>query len=236
MLGRLGENERVVPLAFHVDYFNEPWKDPFSDPLYSRREAQYSLLYDKANRVGKEDYLYFTPMVMVDGRFPLLGSGKEAAGRAREAIERALREAPEVLLRASLDGDAGSRRRTAKVEVRARSGRAGGRRVLIGVATYEDPIATDVEAGELKGKRYVGHYVVRKLAIETVEPGRSKPAEVRVPVELGEGWEPSRCGVVAFAQDGATGRVLQAARVPWEPAGPDDGAGKFRGEGRAARR
>src|SRR4051794_40106184 len=38
VLGALAERDRrVVPIAFHVDYFNRPWKDVFSDPLYSRR-------------------------------------------------------------------------------------------------------------------------------------------------------------------------------------------------------
>ena len=32
MLGALAEsNKEIVPIAFHVDYFNDPWKDVFSD-------------------------------------------------------------------------------------------------------------------------------------------------------------------------------------------------------------
>jgi hypothetical protein len=38
MLGALAEQDRrIVPIAFHVDYFNLPWKDAFPDPLYSCR-------------------------------------------------------------------------------------------------------------------------------------------------------------------------------------------------------
>jgi hypothetical protein len=33
MLGALGDR-RIVPIALHVDYFNDPWQDVFSDPLY----------------------------------------------------------------------------------------------------------------------------------------------------------------------------------------------------------
>ncbi|MGO9467196.1 MAG: DUF1223 domain-containing protein, partial [Isosphaeraceae bacterium] len=34
VLGALAErNRRIVPIAFHVDYFNDPWKDVFSNPL-----------------------------------------------------------------------------------------------------------------------------------------------------------------------------------------------------------
>jgi hypothetical protein len=42
ILGTLAEQDRrIVPIAFHVDYFNEPWKDVFSDPLYSQRQMTY---------------------------------------------------------------------------------------------------------------------------------------------------------------------------------------------------
>ncbi len=65
MLGQLPElgygPDRVVPLAFHVDYFNDPWKDPFSDPQFSRREAEYSRIYHGINKNTKPDVLYLTP-------------------------------------------------------------------------------------------------------------------------------------------------------------------------------
>src|ERR1700677_2653645 len=48
MLGALAERDRrIVPIAFHIDYFNDPWKDVFSDPLYSQRQMTYNQLYTK---------------------------------------------------------------------------------------------------------------------------------------------------------------------------------------------
>ena len=42
LLGKLsrlgGDSDRIVPLNFHVDYFNQPWPDPYSDPSYTRRQ------------------------------------------------------------------------------------------------------------------------------------------------------------------------------------------------------
>jgi hypothetical protein len=218
LLGTLGASDRVIPLAFHVDYFNDPWKDPFSDPAFSRREAQYSLIYDKAHKIGKQDYLYFTPMMMVDGRYPLLGSGGEAPGKARDAIEKALREPPEVTIELSLAEGGTPRRKALRVALRPRSTRSAGREVLVAVATYEDGLRTKVEAGELKGRTYHGHYTVRKLAVEPMTPGRAKPAERVFPVELGEGWDAAKCGLVVFAQDESTGRILQAERLRWPSA------------------
>src|SRR6516164_7621907 len=48
VLGALAERDRrIVPIAFHVDYFNVPWKDVFSDPVYSRRQMAYNEIYTK---------------------------------------------------------------------------------------------------------------------------------------------------------------------------------------------
>jgi Protein of unknown function (DUF1223) len=59
-LGALAQrNHRIVPIAFHVDYFNDPWKDVFSDALYSRRQMTYNQLYTKPKNA--EYGLYYTP-------------------------------------------------------------------------------------------------------------------------------------------------------------------------------
>jgi len=48
VLGALAERDRtIVPIAFHVDYFNKPWQDVFSDPLYSQRQMVYNQVYTK---------------------------------------------------------------------------------------------------------------------------------------------------------------------------------------------
>src|SRR4051812_3705493 len=48
ILGQLAERNRgIVPIAFHVDYFNKPWKDVFSDPIYSQRQMTYNQIYTK---------------------------------------------------------------------------------------------------------------------------------------------------------------------------------------------
>ncbi len=84
-LAKLGYGpDQIVPIAFHVDYFNEPWVDPFSNKDYSRRELAY-------NAVLKRNDLYFTPMMMVDGRTPMLGSNRP---EALKAIKKALAEKP----------------------------------------------------------------------------------------------------------------------------------------------
>src|SRR6516162_3532163 len=94
MLGAPGEQDRrIVPIAFHVDYFNKPWKDVFSDPLYSQRQLAYDQLYTKPK--SPEYGLYYTPMMMIDGEQSV--NGRDDAS-ARAAIRRALSRKPAVAI------------------------------------------------------------------------------------------------------------------------------------------
>jgi hypothetical protein len=205
--------DRVVPIAFHVDYFDRPWKDPLSDPLYSRREYQYSLIYQRQNQLKDPNALYFTPMLMVDGRFPMLGSDR---AKARRAIEQALAEQPGVALDLGLEEEGGPRRKRLRVTLSEPSLRFEGRRVLVGVATFEETVTTKVKAGENAGKTLVEHFAARRLAVEPATPSRAAPTRLSFPVELDPTWDAARFGLAVYVQDEATGYILQAASIRWK--------------------
>ena len=154
LLGKLFElgddRDQIVPLNFHVDYFNQPWPDPYSDASYTRRQRDY-------NSVQHRDDLQFTPLLMVDGRLPLLGSDRESRGGHRTGPQ----DAAEVALDLKLDGM--GNRKTVLVKVAARSPEVAGRELLIGMALTEDPVKTKVLRGENAGLTLVEHHVVRRL-------------------------------------------------------------------------
>ncbi len=121
VLGALAERDRgIVPIAFHVDYFNDPWKDVFSDPLYSQRQMTYNQIYTKPK--NPEYGLYYTPMLMIDGEQSV--NGRDPAS-AEAAIRQALAKKPAVGLDVALDlkGDGLSGTATIKVTSRSASGR-----------------------------------------------------------------------------------------------------------------
>lgn len=224
LLGELAAGDpRLVPLAFHVDYFNEPWKDRFSDPLHSGRQWQYSLLYNEANKVGKEDYLYFTPMLMVDGREPMLGSDR---AKAAPAIKRALADRPGVAMVVELKAGAEEGGKVVEVTLSEPSAAVVGREVLVGMALWENPVTTAVGSGENGGKTLVEHYAVRKLEVRTATPRRDGPSRLSFPATLPPGADPARCGVAVYVQDEKTGRMHQARSVGWGPAPPATGRGR----------
>jgi hypothetical protein len=222
-LGGLGYGpDRIVPLSFHVDYFNDPWKDPFSASDHSRRELAYN------GALQRKD-LYFTPMMMIDGRSPMLGSDQP---KAQAALDQALKQRPGVTLGIDLTGarDA-SKRKTLTVTVAARSADAIGRDLLVGVAVYETPLTTVVPSGENAGKTLVEHYTVRKFVYQKVELGRSRPADLSFPLELPADATAARCGVAVFVQDWLKGYVHQADAIAWSGVDaslerPSDGNGK----------
>jgi hypothetical protein len=210
LVGRLASlgygRDRIVPLAFHVDYFNEPWKDPYSDPAYSQREMAYN------GALNRKD-LYFTPMMMIDGRYPMLGSDQP---KVKAALDRALKERPGVTLGIDLAARADDLRlKTLNVTLAGPSAEAADRDLLVGVALFEDPVTTAVLAGENAGKTLVEHDAVRKFVYQKVQLSRSRPSELTFPLELPVDADPMRCGVAAFVQDWTKGTVHQADAVPW---------------------
>ena len=118
LLGTLAERDAtIVPIAFHVDYFNNPWKDIFSDRLYSQRQMNYNELYTKPK---KSEYgLYYTPMMMIDGQQSV--NGRDAAS-AEAAIRQALSRKPAVSLDIKLDQKSDGLEGTAEITVTSRSG------------------------------------------------------------------------------------------------------------------
>jgi hypothetical protein len=218
LLGRLSDlgfgPDQVEAIDFHVDYFNDPWVDPFSSAEYSRREASY-------NVVQKRSDLYFTPMMMVDGRYPMLGSDRP---KAVAAIEKALKDRPAVALDMSMEPAAGEKAATMTVRVAASSNGVVGRTVLICVAVVEDPLTTRVESGENAGKMLVEHHTVRSFAYKAVRLTRNAQESAAFPLKLGADWVADRCRVVVFAQDRADGKVYQTDSVPWTSDAPDAAA------------
>lgn len=67
ILAKLSEYDHVIPLAFHVDYWDYiGWKDVFARPEFTQRQKRYAVAQDRAS--------IFTPQAIVQGRHSLVGS------------------------------------------------------------------------------------------------------------------------------------------------------------------
>ena len=213
LLGRLAEldfgPDRVVAVGFHVDYFNDPWVDPYSDAGFSRRQLAY-------NEVQKRNDLYFTPLMMVDGTYPMLGSDRS---KAVTSLAKALKEPVAVSLGIALERAGAGK--TLSVEVTARSADVTRRDLLICVALTEDPVATRVLSGENGGKTLIEHAVVRSFDYKTTRVTQTEPKTLTFPLQLATGQSSTRSRVAVFVQDRLNGKVYQVEASPWElKAGP----------------
>jgi hypothetical protein len=194
---------RVIPLAFHVDYWNYiGWQDPFSSAQWTGRQQRYAKALGNGSRV-------YTPQLVVNGREDCVGSN---AGDVRARVGAALAAAPagRVAL-AATPGTEG-----VKVRVEAAVAAAGLERDLdVLVAVYENGLVTAVGRGENSSRTLRNDYVVRRLQKAFALPpavGSRQAGEVTLPLD--RTWKRANLGVVAFLQDPATLAVHGAAVQP----------------------
>lgn len=182
---------RLVPLAFHVDYWDRlGWTDRFASPLHTRRQHAMAEL--------ARSRLVYTPQFLRNGRdwrnagSPLDGTGETRAG-ASIAFEL---------------GVPGAGQMTVNGEI-AVAGAVTSAAAEVWLALYENNLESQVRAGENSGKTLRHDYVVRRL-IGPLLPGREGRLALRQQIALDAGWKRADLGVVVFVQDKASGEILQA--------------------------
>jgi hypothetical protein len=205
LLSRIGADEdlrgRVVPLAFHVDYWNRlGWSDPWSDAEWSARQAAY------CRALGVADGPY-TPQLVVGGRVELNGTD---APRVLHAIARAGEGAPLASVTLAAREAAGGR---LSVSVAAQVvAPIEARRLELMVALYESGLVTPVAGGENRGRTLRDDFVVRRLERAfALRPEAGARAERVLELRPGRGSVRANLGVAAFLQDPATMRIYAAA-------------------------
>jgi hypothetical protein len=211
LLGALAERDRrIVPIAFHVDYFNDPWKDVFSDPLYSQRQATYNQIYTKPKNA--EYGVYYTPMLMIDGEQSVNGRDPAAA---EAAIRQALAKKPLVRLDVALDLKSEGLAGTATITVTSRSVRAEKSPLLVCAVLREDGVVTAIGSGENKGRSLIARFPARQTKYEFIELDGKSPRAQRFPFEIEPAWKRQNLRLAVFVQDKRTGIVHQATDLPW---------------------
>lgn len=203
VLSRLGHDAklkgRVVPLAFHVDYWNYiGWADPFSAKGWTDRQYQYA-------GVWKHDQVY-TPQLVVNGHAEMNGAdedrilGEIASAETGPAGRVTLVVAPNGAHKLDVDVCAETPQRIDASQLEAV------------VAVFENGVTTEVRRGENSGRRLVNDFIVRRLERAfSFSPEAGAKQQGRVTVELDPSWNAANVGVVAFLQDPRTLRIYGAA-------------------------
>jgi hypothetical protein len=192
--------DQVVPLALHVDYWDYiGWKDPFAKGEFSARQRRLATL--------RRPVIVYTPQVLLQGQdFRRWGSDDFAeqvmrinSREARARIALTIRAIEPKAIQADLSAmllDPAERKSAA-----------------VYLAAYENRLASDVRAGENRGKRLEHDFVVREW-IGPIAFGDSPKLEQSRALPLLPGANPKNLGVAAFVQNRGTSEVLQALMLP----------------------
>jgi hypothetical protein len=189
VLSELGKEQfagTVVPLAFHVDYWNQiGWNDPFSSAQWSQRQRAYAASM-KSSQV-------YTPQVVINGREQLVGS---YGSRVRAEITKQLKSdaAGNVTIR---DVQRNGNELTVYVDASMPAGRTADVHVVL----FENGVTTSVTKGENSGRTLTNDFVVR-----TMKTGKS------VTLPLDPHWRTDHLGIAAFLQDPKSLAIYGAAK------------------------
>ena len=185
-LSAMKDRPDMVALSFHVDYWDRlGWKDRFSSPTYSQRQAQ--LLRSNGARYA------YTPQVLIDGRDQPRWSGMAwPAQRPAASVQATLQR----------DGDG------YRAEVQRLSGAPP--RIAGFWALTEDGHASAVKSGENSGAMLTHDFVVREYApLASWDAGDAAALQLRFsPSRPVDAAHPRRINLVLVDAD--SGRVLQA--------------------------
>lgn len=200
-LSQLSENgfetSQVVPLAFHVDYWDYiGWKDPFAKAEFSDRQRRAAQLQG-SNTV-------YTPQFMLNGadfRSWFRGS------RLKQQVQKTHQEPAELQIHLNIHDN---HQLTVDTTIQQRSAHDTKNHLLF-IAIYENGLKTAVRAGENKGRQLAHDYVVREwhgpFRLDQLGQGHQKT------MIIGAKWRSKDAGVATFVQNANTGEILQAASL-----------------------
>ncbi len=204
LLSRLGERAeyqgRILPLAFHVDYWNYiGWQDPFSDPAWSRRQEAFAAAAGSSR--------IYTPQLLINGEVDCNGSDASCVERAlRQALARSYSWQLALTVEAPSDG---SDLAVHLVGEPTGAGPLAGPRGFLAVT--ESGFRTAVGRGENARRTLENDYVVRKLVPFGLRDGRVRET---VPLSLAAEWRREQLHLAAWLEDAGSLHVLGAVVAP----------------------
>jgi hypothetical protein len=196
-LGELATRSDVIPLAFHVDYWNYiGWADPFATKQMTERQKDYQ-------RTLNQRYVY-TPEMVVNGAAHEVGSDRHRVAKLIDAAEKSAGDGPSIRLSLADDG---------KIHAHVDGGAASEGPATVWLVKYDRPHQTPVAHGENAGRTLTDYQVVRtlrELAQWTGEPLDLEYA-AKEPDEPGDG------GCAVLVQRDGTGPIIAAAMLSFPP-------------------
>lgn len=195
-LNRERHRDAVVPLALHVDYWdNADWRDRFAQPAFTARQKYLS------SKGGSK--IVYTPAIFVGGQEMRGWSSSTSFGERVQQLDA--QPAPADIRIGAQTSPSGTVAFDARVD--ARTPLPGD--AFAYVAVYEDGLKSDVKGGENSGATLHHDRVTRNWFGPVPIVGGHARITGRYPLAAS-----AKQGVVAFVESASTGEVLQVAELP----------------------
>lgn len=180
----------LIVVSEHVDYWNNlGWVDQNSSQLFSERQNAY------ATRLHADGV--YTPQLLVDGAYPIVGSDWRAAEHAIAVAA----ESQKIAISLSAKNLANQAEIHVSIDSPAKEGPAD-----IYVVLAVDSVTRKVTAGENSG-RQLAHTAVA-FSFQKVGTLDNGPFTHEIHAPLGSKGKGRAVRVIVFAQDKKTGRVI----------------------------
>lgn len=190
---------QVIPLAFHVDYWDYiGWKDKFSKTEYSDRQR-------KTAAFAGAGFVY-TPQFVFNGH--------DFKGADASRLKQAVSASQKLASRANLSLNAVTQTNgeiTLQATAKAVNS-ADIKNADIFVAIYENKLVSQVNAGENNGRELKHDYVVREFLGAYQFSNKNEFAKS---IALKPEWKGRQAGAVIFVQDSRNGDILQSLALPF---------------------
>jgi hypothetical protein len=204
LLERLDRSQPVsgadlIVLSEHVDYWNDiGWKDPYSSHEYSERQSAYAAQFGLGG--------IYTPQMVVDGHFELVGSDERRAVQAIKTAIKVMKTPVSVSARLSDNGTTTLQIETGPLPSSITSITTESASVFLAIADESDE--SHVSRGENAG-RTLKHVAVLRNLIRIGKVDKTAGFSRDMKVEL-TAKNPRNLRVAVIVQEADAGRVWGA--------------------------
>jgi len=200
------EGVEIIPLAWHVDYFNDPWVDPYSSKQYTARQREY------VDRFGLQSC--YTPQVVVDGSAEFIGGEKPSFA---EAMANAAKT-PKGVIDLGIEKSNDVKSISVKLAISKLPPISAQDSAEVVLVVAENGLINPVKRGENSGIKLRHAAVVRwSRKLGQVDP-KSLLFGGDSTIAIDPQWKRDQLTVVAFVQEVRSGRVLAVTSVAVPPA------------------
>ncbi len=167
VLRELSTHDDLLPLAFHVDYWNNlGWVDPFSSAAFTARQQDY------ASVRGFEVY---TLQLVVEGKSDVIGSSRSDVSATIASVRREAKSAVSSIQRSG---------RNVNMSIGAAAGAGTNTAADVYLLSFDSNESTSIRGGENAGRKLVYANVVRSM--RKVGEWRNQPLTLAEQLQPGE--------------------------------------------------